>query len=124
MSDNNGKDMDELLQAYEADKERRNIREDELQAAKDYLGVLLQEIESKNKELEEKKAEAGKLADALKKSEDEKQAEVKANEEAKESGKYKSIWIGIAIIEFLVVIALIVSLFIVYDSLKKELIYN
>ncbi len=120
MSDNNGKDMDELLQAYEADKERRNIREDELQAAKDYLGVLLQEIESKNKELEEKKAEAGKLADALKKSEDEKQAEVKANEEAKESGKYKSIWIGIAIIEFLVVIALIVSLFIVYDSLKKE----
>lgn len=120
MSDNNGKDMDELLQAYEADKERRNIREDELQAAKDYLGVLLQEIESKNKELEEKKAEAGKLADALKKSEDEKQAEVKANEEAKESNKYKSIWIGIAIIEFLVVIALIVSLFIVYDSLKKE----
>ena len=120
MSENNEKDMNELLQAYEADKERRNVREDELQAAKDYLGVLLQEIESKNKELEEKKAEAGKLADALRKSETEKQAEVKANEEAKESNKYKSIWIGIAIIEFLVVIALIVSLFIVYDSLKKE----
>lgn len=120
MSDSEEKDMNELLKAYEADKERRNVREDELQAAKDYLGVLLEEIESKNKELEEKKAEAGKLADALRKSEDEKQAEIKANEEAKESGKYKSIWIGIAIIEFLVVIALIISLFVVYDNLKKE----
>lgn len=120
MSDNEEKDMNELLKAYEADKERRNVREDELQAAKDYLGVLLEEIESKNKELEEKKAEAGKLADALRKSENEKQAEIKANEEAKESNKYKSIWIGIAIIEFLVVIALIISLFVVYDNLKKE----
>jgi len=120
MSERNDNDMNELLQAYEADKERRNVREDELQAAKDYLGVLLQEIESKNRELEEKKAEAGKLADALKKSEDEKQAEVKANEEAKESNRYKSIWIGIAIIEFLVVIALIISLFVVYDSLKND----
>ena len=100
MSDTEEKDMNELLKAYEADKERRNVREDELQAAKDYLGVLLEEIESKNKELEEKKAEAGKLADALRKSENEKQAEIKANEEAKESNKYKSIWIGIAIIEF------------------------
>ena len=37
--------LDELREAYEADKERRNVREDELQAAKDYLGVLLKEIE-------------------------------------------------------------------------------
>ena len=37
-----------------------------------------------------------------------------------ESGRYKSIWIGIAIIEFLAIIAVVVSLFIVYNELKKD----
>ena len=112
--------LDELREAYEQDKERRNLREDELQAAKDYLGVLLKEIEEKNKELEEKRIEAGKLADALKKSETEKLAEAEATAEAKEVGRYKSIWIGIAIIEFLAIIAVVVSLFIVYGKVKSD----
>ncbi|MBR5178012.1 MAG: hypothetical protein IKW90_04360 [Lachnospiraceae bacterium] len=112
--------LDELREAYEQDKERRNLREDELQAAKDYLGVLLKEIEEKNKELDEKRIEAGKLADALKKSETEKQAEAEATAEAKEVGRYKSIWIGIAIIEFLAIIAVVVSLFIVYGKVKSD----
>lgn len=112
--------MDELMEAYEEDRERRSVREDELQAAKDYLGVLLKEIEEKNRELDEKKAEAGKLADALKKSENEKAAEAVASAEAKESNRYKSIWIGIAIIEFLAIIAVVVSLFIVYGKLKSD----
>ena len=114
------KGMDELREAYEADRELRNVREDELQAAKDYLGVLLKEIEEKNKELDEKREEAGKLAAALKKSENEKQAEAEATAEAKESNKYKSVWIGIAIIEFLAIIAVLVSLFIVYGKLKSD----
>ena len=112
--------VDELREAYEQDKERRSLREDELQAAKDYLGVLLKEIEEKNKELDEKREEAGKLADALKKSETEKQAEAEATAEAKEVGRYKSIWIGIAIIEFLAIIAVVVSLFIVYGKVKSD----
>ena len=112
--------IDELMEAYEQDKERRSVREDELQAAKDYLGVLLKEIEEKNKELDQKKEEAGKLADALKKSEDEKLAEAEATAEAKEVGRYKSIWIGIAIIEFLAIIAVVVSLFIVYGKVKSD----
>lgn len=44
-------------EAYEADKKMRAVREEELQAAKDYLGVLLDEIETKNKELEAAKME-------------------------------------------------------------------
>ena len=120
MEDKKDTGIDELMEAYEKDKERRNVREDELQAAKDYLGVLLKEIEEKNKELEQKKEEAGKLADALKKSEDEKQAEAEATAEAKEVGRYKSVWIGIAIIEFLAIIAVLVSLFIVYGKVKSD----
>ena len=120
MSEERDKTLDELREAYEADKERRNVREDELQAAKDYLGVLLQEIEDKNKELEAKRAEVEGLADALKKSEVEKQEEVNANIQVRESVKYKSIWIGIAIIEFLAIIAVVASLFFVYDKLKTD----
>ena len=43
-----------------------------------------------------------------------------ASAEAKESNRYKSIWIGIAIIEFLAIIAVVVSLFIVYGKLKSD----
>jgi len=118
--DNKDNQTDEMLKAYEADKERRSIREDELQAAKDYLGVLLKEIEDKNKELEDKKVEAEKLADALKRSEVEKQEEVNAGNEARESVRNKSIWIGIAIIEFLAIVAVLVSLFVVYGNLKSD----
>ena len=120
MSDKKDTTIDELREAYEADKERRNVREDELQAAKDYLGVLLREIEEKNKELEAKKAESAGLADALRKSENEKEVEVKATKEARESGRYKSIWIGISIIEFLTILALLVSFFIVCGKLKAD----
>ena len=120
MDEKTNNEIDELREAYEEDRERRNVREDELQAAKDYLGVLLKEIEEKNKEIDAKREEAGRLADALKKSETEKQAEAEATAEAKESNRYKSIWIGIAIIEFLAIIAVVVSLFIVYGKVKSD----
>ena len=120
MDENKNSGTDELMEAYEQDKERRSLREDELQAAKDYLAVLLKEIEEKNKELDNKREEAEKLSDALKKSETEKKAEAEATAEAKEVGRYKSIWIGIAIIEFLAIIAVVVSLFIVYGKLKSD----
>ena len=50
--------LDELEAAYAADMNRKSAREEELQAARDYLGVLLDEAEGKSIELEDTKQEA------------------------------------------------------------------
>lgn len=113
-------DQDELKKAYEADKERRSASKDEeLKAAQDYLGVLLEEIENKNAELEEKKKEAGMLADALMQSEQENEIG-KKKDISGEAKKVGSVWFAISIIEALAIIALIVCSVLIVRSIKKE----
>ncbi len=119
--DSSDKIVDELREAYAADKERRFARDDELKAAKDYLGVLLSEIESKNSEIEDqknelenKKIEAVELAMKLK------NAELGLDDPMPDESSKKGagIWPGIAIVEMIVIVALIVTSLIVFWQLK------
>lgn len=113
-------DQDELKKAYEADKERRSSSKDEeLKAAQDYLGVLLEEIENKNAELEEKKKEAGMLADALQQSEQENEIG-KKKDISGEDRKVGSIWFALTIIEGLALIAVIICSVLIVKGIKKD----
>lgn len=111
---------EELKAAYEADRQRRSTaREEDMKAAQDYLSVLLEEIENKNAELEEKKKEAGILADALIQSE-------QGNVNGKNSGTapndipHSHKWMAAAIVEGLVIIALLICSWLVIRGIKKD----
>lgn len=111
---------EELKAAYEADRQRRSsAREEDLKAAQDYLGVLLEEIENKNAELEEKKKEAGLLADALIQSEQE-NVSGRNGRTAPDDIPHGHRWMAAAIIEGLVIIALLICSWLVIRGIKKD----
>lgn len=51
----------DLAKAYEKDIERKMVREDELQAARDYMKVLLEEVEECNRQIAAKDEEIARL---------------------------------------------------------------
>lgn len=55
----------DLAKAYEKDIERKMVREDELQAARDYMKVLLEEVEACNRQIEKKDEEIAELKKLL-----------------------------------------------------------
>ncbi len=108
MADNN---IDDLKQAYEADKERKLVREEELQAARDYLGVILKEAEGTSRELEGKRKEADLLAERLSKTESEISELKKENEKHSKQNKWVTVWMVVSLLELLIIGGLIFTVF-------------
>ena len=102
----------ELEKAYEADKERKLVKNDELQAARDYVGVLLDEAEGRNAELKDKNEQA----DALKAKLDERENEyAKLSREhsfEKNKAKLARFWMFFALGELFVIVVLALVLII------------
>ncbi|MCR5684599.1 MAG: hypothetical protein K6G81_04145 [Lachnospiraceae bacterium] len=99
---------EELEKAYEADKERKQVKTDELQAARDYVGVLLNEAEGRNAELKDKNEQA----DALKARLDERENDYAqlSIEHSREKNKAKlaRFWMFFGLGELLVIVVLAV----------------
>lgn len=104
----NANTVSSLEEAYRQDKARKLIREDELQAARDYLNVLLQEMEGRNVELEGKYRETGELQERLARTEDEIR-DLKNEKKASKRQKFFSVlWMCISIVELAVIIGLLI----------------
>lgn len=113
-------DIDDIEAAYAADMERKNLREEELQAARDYVGVILEEAEGRSRELEGKKQEASKLAERLSVTESE-IAELKL--EANESGKrnrYLTFWMCFSLIEMIMIAGLVIAMYLNLQDPSKN----
>lgn len=101
------KNINELMEAYEADKKRKLRKDDELKDAREYLNVLLQEAEDKNVELENSQKETRELREKL----ESKIAEVKElTDGSKARNRRRSFvaWVAVAIVELVCIIGLIV----------------
>ena len=101
---------EELEKAYEADKERKQGRTDELQAARDYVGVLLNEAEDKNALLEDKRQEADELFERLKKKETEIDELIRVAESEKKKNKLATFWMFFALAELLMIVVVAIVL--------------
>ncbi|MCR5332372.1 MAG: hypothetical protein K6E62_14495 [Lachnospiraceae bacterium] len=108
---------EELEKAYEADKERKQTRTDELQAARDYVGVLLGEAEDKNALLEDKRQEADELLERLKKKENEIDDLIRVAESEKKKNKLATFWMCFALAELLMIVVVAMLLIIHSGSL-------
>lgn len=108
MDDN--KTNESLIRAYEADKERKLLREEELQAARDYLGVLLDEAQDRTEELEDKRQEADALAARLSRTESEVAALKDISVRADRQKKFTNLWMTVSGIELGVILILIVCM--------------
>ena len=107
---NNDK-LDELEAAYAADMNRKSVREEELQAARDYLGVILEEAEGKSIELEDKKQEANALAERLYRTESE-IGELKAqSRKFNRQGKFLTFWMCFSLLELILIAGLVIALY-------------
>lgn len=102
---------DSLEKAYNEDKERRMLREDELQAARDYLGLLLDEAEDKNEELADKKQEADELSRRLSRTEDEISELKKETANSTRNLKRASIWMCVALVELFLLAGMAVAMY-------------
>ena len=111
---------EELEKAYEADKERKQVRTDELQAARDYVGVLLDEAEGKNALLEDKEQEARELVERLKKKEGEIDDLIRVAESEKKKNRLATFWMCFALIELLAIGVVTVLLIIHSGSLTDR----
>ncbi|MBP5159929.1 MAG: hypothetical protein ILP10_06470 [Lachnospiraceae bacterium] len=109
MAQTDEKKDDALRSAYEADKKLKKSKADELKDAKDYVSVLLKEIEVRNDELGNARSDSEDIKKKLDNIESEfvltKQSEISAR-------KKQSLFTALAIIEGLVIVALIVMLFV------------
>ncbi len=107
----------EFEAAYAADRERKMVREEELQAARDYLGVILEESEGKSIELEDKKQEASALAERLYRTESE-IGELKAqSRKLNRQGKFLTFWMCFSLVELLLIAGLVIAF---YFMMGKE----
>ncbi|MCR5322341.1 MAG: hypothetical protein K6E85_03600 [Lachnospiraceae bacterium] len=111
---------EELEKAYEADKERKQNRTDELQAARDYVGVLLDEAEGKNAQLEDKTQEAEELFERLRKKEGEIDELIRVAESEKKKNKFATFWMFFALAELLMIVVVAVILIIHSGSLTGK----
>lgn len=110
----------ELEKAYEADKERKQNRIDELQAARDYVGVLLDEAEGKNAQLEDKTQEAEELVLHLRKKEGEIDELIRVAEIEKKKNKFATFWMIFALAELLMIVVVAVILIVHSGSLTGK----
>ncbi len=108
---NSNNNMDDFDAAYAADKERKLAREEELQAARDYLGVLLEESEGKSIELEDKKQEADALAERLYRTENEISALKQQNNRFNRQGRFLIFWMCFSLLELLLIAGLVIALY-------------
>ena len=109
-------ELDELEAAYAADMNRKSAREEELQAARDYLGVLLEESEGKSIELEDKKQEANALAARLYRTENE-IGELKAQSKRfNRQGKFLTFWMCFSLLELILIAGLVIALYLALDE--------
>ena len=107
----NNDQLDELEAAYAADMNRKSVREEELQAARDYLGVILEEAEGKSIELEDKKQEANALAERLYRTESE-IGELKAqSRKFNRQGKFLTFWMCFSLLELILIAGLVIALY-------------
>ena len=112
--------LDELEAAYAADMNRKSAREEELQAARDYLGVLLDEAEGKSIELEDTKQEANKLAARLYRTESE-IGELKAQRKRfNRQGKFLTFWMCFSLLELILIAGLVVALYLNINNNKNK----
>ena len=111
---------DELEKAYEADKERKSVKSDELQAARDYVGVLLDEAEGRNAQLEDKKQEADELLERLYKKEEEMDALIKVAESEKKKNRLATFWMCFALAELLMIVVFAIVLIVNSGSLYRN----
>lgn len=100
----------ELDKAYAEDMERKAAREEDLQAARDYLGVLLAETEGKSQELESKKQEALELTERLSRTESEIASLQEETERSKKNGKLSTLWMCFSSVELVVIVVLLIIL--------------
>ena len=115
---------DELARAYEADRERKLVREEELQAARDYLSVLLEEAEDRSEELEGKKQEAHALAARLTRTENEIE-QLKNETQAVARGRDRATaWMCISIFELLLIAGLVLVLYFKLSGSQSVLTHN
>lgn len=100
----------ELAQAYADDRERKRVREDELEAAKEYLTVLLQEAEGKSEELQVQKAENAKLQSQLETA-NERITQLEAEDhDHRVTKSASSFWMCFALVEIVLVAGLAIAL--------------
>ncbi len=112
--------LDELEAAYAADMNRKSVREEELQAARDYLGVILEEAEGKSIELEDKKQEANALAARLYRTENE-IGELKAQSKRfNRQGKFLTFWMCFSLLELILIAGLVIALYLNINSGKNK----
>ncbi|MBO4415403.1 MAG: hypothetical protein J5824_05410, partial [Lachnospiraceae bacterium] len=111
---------EELEKAYEADKERKQNRADELQAARDYVGVLLDEAEGKNAQLEDKTQEAEELFARLRKKEGEIDELIRLTEIERKKNKFANLWMFFALAELLMIVVVAVILIVHSGSLTGK----
>ena len=100
-----------LEKAYTEDKERRMLREDELQAARDYLGLLLDEAEGKNEELADKTQEADQLSKRLSRTEDEIAELRRETATSNRNLRRASIWMCVALVELLLLAGMAIAMY-------------
>lgn len=100
-----------LEKAYSEDKERRMLREDELQAARDYLGLLLDEAEGKNEELADKTQEADELSRRLSRTEEEIEELKKETDSSSKNQKRAFIWMCVSLVELLLIAGMAIGMF-------------
>ncbi len=118
---NNINDRDELEAAYAADMNRKSVREEELQAARDYLGVILEEAEGKSMELEDKKQEANALAERLYRTESE-IGELKAQSKRfNRQGKFLTFWMCFSLLELILIAGLVIALYLNINKGRNSL---
>ncbi len=112
MSDEKINKGTEFDKAYDADVEIRSGHEEELQAARDYLNVILKEAEGTYKELEELKAEAKRLKSDVSDRDNVLEQMKAETAERKKKDRAANLWMAFALVELLLIGALIAVLFI------------
>jgi len=110
MDENNN--LEDLQKAYEADRQRKASREEELKDAKEYLELLLKEVEGKEEEavsLRESLAESEKKVDELTK-----------GPQAKQRKLTRRVLIVLSIVELICIIGLLAYIVFIKDDTETR----